>query len=132
MPYRADPGWASFADKTYAPGVVASGPFLFTSGLNPIDETGSLVAAGDIVGQTRQIYRRLGELLDHVGAAPSDVVKTTDYIVSRDGYRDTAAVRREFFGDGVPAATGVIVRELLGRGVLIEIEAIVRIPGAAT
>jgi enamine deaminase RidA (YjgF/YER057c/UK114 family) len=52
------------------------------------------------------------------------VVKTTDYIVSRDNYRATADVRREFFGDPFPAATGAIVKEQFGRGVLIEIDAV--------
>ena len=51
-------------------------------------------------------------------------MKATDYILSRDGYRAVADVRREFFGEHFPAATGIVVKELLDPGVLIEIDAV--------
>jgi enamine deaminase RidA (YjgF/YER057c/UK114 family) len=35
-----------------------------------------------------------------------------------------AGVRREFFGEHFPAATGIVVKELLGKGVLIEMDAV--------
>ena len=41
-----------------------------------------------------------------------------------DGYKGTADVRREYFPNGFPAATGVVVKELLRPDALIEIEAI--------
>jgi enamine deaminase RidA (YjgF/YER057c/UK114 family) len=55
-------------------------------------------------------------------------VRTTDYVLTRERYRETADIRREFFGDQFSAATGVVVKELLGRGVLIEIDAIAVLP----
>jgi aminoacrylate peracid reductase len=113
---------------TYSP-AVKKGGLLFISGLNAIDESGTLVAPGDIVGQTRAIYEKMGALLRAAGGSFADVVKTTDYIVDRTGYRETAAVRREFLGPDFPAATGVVVRELFGRGVLIEIDAVAVIGG---
>lgn len=128
MPERINPGWSSFAGKTYAPGVITSGALLFTSGLNALDESGALIGEGDVVAQASEIYRKLGALIRAVGASPGDVVKTTDFIITREGYRRTADVRRAFFGDHRPASTGVVVQELLGRGVLIEIEAVVHVP----
>jgi 2-iminobutanoate/2-iminopropanoate deaminase len=124
-----DPGWSSFERMTYVPAVAArGGTMLFTSGLNAIDEDGVLQAPGDVVGQARAIYAKLARLLEAAGGSLADVVKTTDFIVSRDNYRGTAAVRREFLGPAFPAATGVVVKELFGQGVLIEIEAIAVIP----
>ncbi len=114
----------AYDGKTYSPAVIARGDLLFVAGLNALDSQGSIQALGDIVGQAEIIYEKLGDLLSLAGAGPSNVVKTTDYIVSRDRYRDTAAVRRRFFGEDFPAATGVVVKELLGKGVLIEIEAV--------
>ncbi len=114
---------AGFADKTFVPAVSRRGDILCVSGLNAIG-SGGRVEAEDIVGQARCIFRKLGEILAEAGATFDNVVKTTDFIVSREGYRGVADVRREFFGTTFPAATGVVVKELLGQGVLIEMEAI--------
>ena len=62
------------------------------------------------------------------GARPCDVVKTTEFITTTENYHETAEVRREFFGNGFPASTGVVVKRLLRRDALIEIEAIAVIP----
>jgi enamine deaminase RidA (YjgF/YER057c/UK114 family) len=96
-----------------------------------IDENGQLLA-DDVAGQTRAIYQRLGELLDDLDARPAHVVKTTDYITTTDGYRDTADVRREFFGTHRPASTGVVVAGLLHPQALIEIDAVVVLDGTDT
>ena len=123
-----DPGWKYFEKTTFVPAVAARGEIVFTSGLNAVDDDGVLQAPGDVAGQTRVILRKLRTLLEAAGGSLADVVKTTDYIVSRDNYRATADVRREFFGDSFPAATGVVVKELLGRGVLVEIDAVAVLP----
>lgn len=101
-----------------------SGPIVHVSGMLAIDEHGALLA-DDLAGQTRAIYRRLGELLDELDATPANVVKTTDYITTTDGYRVTADIRREFFGTHRPASTGVVVAGLLHPHALIEIDAVV-------
>lgn len=118
-----NPGWASYAALTLSPAVVKNG-MLFISGLNAVGEDGRLGAPGDIVNQTRIIYEKMAAILRAAGGSFVDVVKTVDYIVDRSDYRMTADVRRDFFGSDFPAATGVVVKELLGRGVLIEIDAI--------
>lgn len=119
-----DPGLGEFAGRTYVPAVIHGGRLLCTSGLNAIGSDGTVAHPGDIAGQARVIYGKLARILDAAGARPADVVKTTDFIVTRVGYRATADVRRAFFGDDLPASTGVVVSELLGAGVLIEIEAL--------
>ena len=63
-------------------------------------------------------------MLRAAGGSLADVAQTTDYITTTDGYRATADVRREVFGDQFPAATGVIVAGLLRPGALIEIDAV--------
>ena len=123
-----DPGWPEFARLTYVPAIAARGEILFTSGLNALGPDGNVLAPNDIVGQARIIYQRLAEILHAAGGSLADVVKTTDYIVTRERYRATAAVREEFLGPDFCAATGVVVRELFGRGVLIEIDAVAVLP----
>jgi methylmalonyl-CoA epimerase len=126
-----DPGWKSYQRFTFPPAVAARGEMVFVSGLNAVDDDGVLQCPDDIVGQCRVIYEKLAALMAAAGGTMANVVRTTDYVLTRDGYRGTADVRREFFGDQFSAATGVIVKELLGRGVLIEIDAIGVLPASS-
>lgn len=118
-----NPGFPGFERYTFAP-AVRRGNLLFISGMTATDDSGAMVGPGDIVAQTRHIYRKLGQILDAAGAAFADVVMTTDYITTTEGYKGTADVRRELFGDRFPASTGVIVKALLRPDALIEIDAI--------
>lgn len=108
------------------------GNLLFISGLTATDDQGNLVGEGDIAAQARRIYAIMGQILAEAGASFDDVVQTTDYITTTNGYRETVRVRRDVFGDpppgGFPAATGIIVAGLLRPGALIEIDAIAVIP----
>ena len=108
---------------TFSPAIRA-GNLLFISGTTASDESGAIVAPGDIAGQTRYILEKFRALLAAAGASFDDVVETTEYVTTTEGYRATAAVRREFFRPPYPAATGVIVAGLLREGALIEISAV--------
>ncbi|MCS7001892.1 MAG: RidA family protein [Dehalococcoidia bacterium] len=118
-----NPGWPHYARYTFAP-AVKRGNMLFISGMTATDENGVIVGPGDIVAQTRYIFVKMGKILEAAGATYDDIVMTTDYITTTEGYAGTADVRREFFTKGFPASTGVIVAGLLRRGALIEIDAI--------
>jgi len=122
-----DPGWPGTSGLTYSQAVVKGG-LLFVSGLNSMDAEGR-VQGETLAEQAEVIYRKLGEILAAAGAGFDDVVKTTDYVTDREGYRETAAVRARYLGPDFPAATGVVVKELFGRGVRIEIDAIAVLDG---
>ena len=113
----------AFAGRTYVAAVARAGTPLFISGLTAARPDGT-AEGGTVAAQAREIFAQLARILAEAGAGPANVVKTTDYIVSREGYRTVADVRREFFGEHFPAATGIVVKELLGRGVLIEMDAV--------
>jgi enamine deaminase RidA (YjgF/YER057c/UK114 family) len=118
-----DPGWSYSNRYTFSP-AVRKGNWLFISGLTATDEHGTMVGQGDIVAQTRQIFEKIKAILDAAGGSFNDIVKTVDYIVTTEGYKETAEVRRAYFRHGFPAATGIVVKELLRRDALIEIDAI--------
>jgi enamine deaminase RidA (YjgF/YER057c/UK114 family) len=122
-----DPQWKKYGNNpelTYAP-AVRRGNLLFISGLTGVDpETGKLASATDIVEQMRQIYRNIADILKAAGATPKNVVQTTDYITTRENYKNTALIRREFFGDSLPASVGVVVKELLRKDALVEVSVI--------
>ena len=119
-------GWN---DKiTFSPAVLVplrAGNLLYISGMTAADEKGNLVGPGDIVRQTEYIFEKMGRILAAAGADFSNVVETTDYYLTLEGYAQTAAVRRKVFGGPpYPAATGVQVAGLIRPGALIEIKAV--------
>ncbi len=117
-------GWDSYRRYTFAPAVKKAG-LIFLSGSTAVDRnTGEFVGEGDIVAQTRQIYKNMQEILEAAGASMADIVQTSDYITTTVGYKETANIRRELFGDSFPASSGFIVSALLNPKALIEIDAI--------
>jgi enamine deaminase RidA (YjgF/YER057c/UK114 family) len=101
------------------------GNLVFLSGTTGTDDDGNIVGPGDIVAQTRRIFEKFEIILQNVGANLTNIVETTDYVLSLDEYRKTAALRRELFkGPPWPAATGVVVAGLIREGALIEIKGI--------
>lgn len=122
-----NPGWKWSPKRTFSP-AVRRGNLLFISGMTATDERGQLVG-DDIASQARHIFKKMDEILKAAGASFADVVQTTDYITTTEGYAATADVRREFMADPFPAATGVIVAGLLRDGALIEIDAVAVLGG---
>jgi enamine deaminase RidA (YjgF/YER057c/UK114 family) len=113
---------------TFSPAVRA-GNLLFLAGTTATDDNRQIVGPGDIVAQTRHIYRKFDALLRAAGGSVRDIVSTTEYVTTTENYDRTADVRREVFGGPpYPVATGVIVAGLLRPGALIEISAIAVLP----
>lgn len=103
---------------------VKKGRLLVISGTVATDENHRTIHKSDLRAQMRHIYETVHGLLEKAGASFDDVVKTTDYITPQavPEYAQTADIRREFFKDNYPAATGVVVHSLLRPDWLIEIE----------
>jgi aminoacrylate peracid reductase len=101
------------------------GNLVFLSGTTGTDDDGNIVGLGDIVAQTRRIFEKFSLILQSAGGSLSNIVETTDYVLSLEEYKKTAALRRELFkGPPWPAATGVVVAGLIREGALIEIKGI--------
>lgn len=110
-------------------GVVSSGRFLHTAGITARDRDGEIVGVGDIVAQTRQCYENLGDILEAAGAGWGDVIKYTTYTTDIQFFTDqTREVRAQYYVNR-PAATLVEVSRLADPKMLVEIEAIVSLPG---
>ena len=117
LPYK--PAWGGGQVLWFA-GVVA----------RSYDDMGNPSFPDGIVAQTRAIYQRAQRVLEDAGLGFEDVVKTGDYIVPEalDGYEGTDEVRREFFGEHLPASTNIVINQLLAPGALAEID-IFAVPG---
>jgi enamine deaminase RidA (YjgF/YER057c/UK114 family) len=71
-----------FPPPAYSHVAVASGRTVFTAGGVPLDRDGTLVGAGDLAAQTRQVLANLLTALELGGGSPETVVKTTVYVVA--------------------------------------------------
>jgi enamine deaminase RidA (YjgF/YER057c/UK114 family) len=99
---------------------------VYVAGQVARDADGSILGDGDLEAQARKAYENLRTALAAAGASPSDVAKTTAYIV---GYtpellQQLGAGRGDFFGDRPPASTLVGVQALGRPEFLVEVEAV--------
>lgn len=88
---------------------------------------GRVVGAGDIRRQMEQCFANLGDVLRTAGAEFRDVVKWTMYTTDIDAFSQHADVYRSHFIDR-PASTLVEVSRLVDPEMLVEIEAVARLP----
>lgn len=120
-----------YSARTLSPGVIRKGNMLCIAGQTATDEQGNVVAPGDMVAQTRQALSNIQRIVEAAGGSMDDVVKITDFVTTTRHYNDAAEVRRAFWHNGFPAATGIVVEQLLPPGALIEVSAIAVLPTAA-
>ena len=115
------PGWeASYADATCVPGV-RKGRMLQLSAQAGVDHrTASGVAPFDIVAQAAQAYANLERVLSEGGYSMDDVVNTIEWVPPNglSAYRQVGEVRRRYFGDSFPSATGVSMHRIRRPGPL--------------
>jgi 2-iminobutanoate/2-iminopropanoate deaminase len=109
----------------YSQGVIAGG-FLFTAGQIALDPATGQVVEGDVVRQAERVMQNLQAILTNAGAAWGDVVKTTVYLHDMADFPRVNEVYAKALGPARPARSTVQV-SALPRGVLVEIDAIVKI-----
>ncbi|MBQ8614724.1 MAG: RidA family protein [Ruminiclostridium sp.] len=104
---------------------VVHGGLVYTSGqiaINP--ETGN-VEATDIVGQTEQIMKNLGEVLKAAGASFDTAIKTTCFLADMNDFAAFNEVYGKYF-TSKPARSCVAVKTL-PKNVLAEVEVIAEV-----
>ena len=104
---------------------VRAGNLLFCSGQIALDPTsGSLVGAGDVALETRQVLANLLAVLDAAGARPSQVVRTTVFLADLADFATVNGLYAEVFGAGVSPARACVQVAALPKGARVEIDAI--------
>jgi 2-iminobutanoate/2-iminopropanoate deaminase len=127
MPRLVSTGGAPKAIGPYSQAACASG-FIFTAGQVALDpSTGELVAGG-IADQTARALENLRAILTAAGSSPSQVVKTTVFLVDMADFAAMNEVYGRFFGEHRPARSTVAVAAL-PRGAQVEIEVIATVNG---
>jgi enamine deaminase RidA (YjgF/YER057c/UK114 family) len=101
---------------------------LYLAGQTALDGQGALVAAGDVVGQYRQVLANLRLVVEDAGGKMDNIVKMTIFVQDRDDYkahlREIGTVHKEFFGAYYPATALLEVSRFYEDNVLVEIEGI--------
>ncbi len=119
-PYEKDFGYsqAVLVDKT-----------LYISGSVAADESGRLVAPGDMAGQLRAAYTNIRRTLTAHGADFEEVVKETIYTTDMNALLKASDLRFEYYNkDLLPTTSWVQVQRLVDPGFLVQIEVIAELP----
>lgn len=95
---------------------------VFLPSIQPIDDQGSIVGAGDLAVQIRAVYDRAARLLAAMGLGLDRVAKIATYIAppALPAYEKTARVWRERLGPVFPAAMDVVMPRLLHPQALVQ------------
>ncbi|MCH7842912.1 MAG: RidA family protein [Chloroflexi bacterium] len=111
-----------------SPGVIV-GDFLFVSGHVSTDNSGNVVGVGDAEAQSRQVMDNIRNVVTAAGGKMEDVAKITCFLTDIANYPAYSKVRAETWPKDPPASSTVVVAGLVRPEFLVEVEAIVRLPG---
>ncbi len=101
---------------------VITGNLLFTSGQIAINPATGEVESDTIQGQTEQIMKNLGALLEEAGSSYSKTVKTTCFLADMNDFAAFNEIYGKYFTEK-PARSCVAVKTL-PKNVLAEVELI--------
>ena len=119
MPARQNiPGTSPFEPVIGFSRAVRFGNAVHVSGTGPVGAD-----QGSVEEQTRQVFRIIEQALHGAGASLRDVVRTRMYLTRAEDWETIGKVHGELFGNIRPAATMVVVAQLLNPSWRIEIEA---------
>ncbi len=108
----------------YSQAVIFGGA-IYTSGqIAIVPETGNIEAA-DVVGQTEQVMKNLGEVLKAAGTSYDKAIKTTCFLADIKDFAQFNEVYGKYF-TSKPARSCVAVKDL-PKGALVEVEVIAEI-----
>ena len=108
----------------YSQAVIFGGA-VYTSGqIAIVPETGNIEAT-DVVGQTEQVMKNLGEVLKAAGTSYDKAIKTTCFLADIKDFAQFNEVYGKYF-TSKPARSCVAVKDL-PKGALVEVEVIAEI-----
>jgi enamine deaminase RidA (YjgF/YER057c/UK114 family) len=85
---------------------------------------------GEMPAAMRSVYDRLKLVLEANGLGFADVVKENVYATDLDAFIKAKDLRKDYYGETVPAATWVQVQRLYTPALVVEIELVAEYPPA--
>ncbi|MBT97271.1 MAG: hypothetical protein CL902_01415 [Dehalococcoidia bacterium] len=122
------PDWKKHYGGLSRSAAVKKGRMLQISGQSSVDHaTGATVGGFDIVAQCEQSYANIARIMEEGGYFMDDIVNTIEWVAPNGlmEYRKVSEVRRKYFVERFPSATGVSMHRILGKPEqLIEVTAV--------
>ncbi len=110
----------------YSAGLEIDG-WVYVSGQGPLDmQTGKIVGE-DVASQTRLTLEHVQKILSAAGCSMDDVIKCTCHLANIEDFGAFNTAYSKFFQGVRPTRT--TVQSALARGMLVEIDAVARVPG---
>jgi 2-iminobutanoate/2-iminopropanoate deaminase len=130
MPVEREPISAPNAPAAVGPyaHAVRAGNLLFCSGQIPLDPKNGELVAGTVADQAGRCLENLAAVCDAAGATLGDAIRLTIYTTEMASFAAINEVYESFFESDPPARVAVGVAAL-PRGAMVEIDAVVAIPG---
>ena len=104
---------------------VTVGNLVFTSGQIAINPASGNIEAADVVGQTEQVMKNLGEVLAASGASFASAVKTTCFLADIADFAAFNEVYGKYFTE--KPARSCVAAKALPKGALVEVEVIAEV-----
>ena len=101
------------------------GNLVFTSGQIAINPASGNIEAADVVGQTEQVMKNLGEVLAAAGASFESAVKTTCFLADIADFAAFNEVYGKYFTE--KPARSCVAAKALPKGALVEVEVIAEV-----
>ncbi|MBB5438931.1 2-iminobutanoate/2-iminopropanoate deaminase [Pedobacter sp. AK017] len=120
------PDRADFITGAFSDGVVIDG-FLFVSGQASVDFKTSRFVLGTIEEETHLTLQNIKAVVEAAGATMDDVVKCTSHLSDINDFDRYNEVYAQYFTGVRPART--TVQSVMGKGIKVEIDCIVKLPG---
>lgn len=116
---------AGFVTGAFSDGILIDG-FLFISGQASVDFKTSKFVLGTIEDETQRTLENIKAIVEAGGATMDDVVKCTVHLSDIEEFDRYNEVYARYFTGIRPART--TVQSVLGKGIKVEIDCIVKIP----
>ena len=116
---EANRPWAAVMGYSRA---VRVGNVIEVAGTAPAATDGTILAPGDVEGQTRAALATIGEALAELGASFQDVVRTRILLVDETRWEEAARAHGEVFRDVRPANTTMGGLRFVDPAILVEVE----------
>ena len=104
---------------------VISGGLVYTSGQIAIDPKVGDIVAKDIAGQTEQVMKNLGAVLEAAGSSFEKAVKTTCFLSDIADFAAFNEIYGKYFTE--KPARSCVAAKALPKGALVEVEVIAEI-----
>ena len=101
------------------------GNLVFTSGQIAINPASGNIETTDVVGQTEQVMKNLGEVLAASGASFASAVKTTCFLADIADFAAFNEVYGRYFTE--KPARSCVAAKALPKGALVEVEVIAEV-----